>query len=283
MEGIPERIAMLEAVDRSSMSTAAQARWQYWRQVEEFMLRFHDAQWRFQEGEVDFLTSDAAEQAIASLAEAFGSHDVNPGEKGLIVDLHTRWLSFIVAERQAQGLDAVRIRFLPTNHDPLARKAGKRTFAMDHEQRLWGVLGQKETGYSVVVNQPYADDTKTEVCGAWLQSEKAIELSIGNVRDETRIGSGRYRVRLLVSGGTDRGVQQVSLQGKASGEWQLQDGGAVAEFVADDVVLNDGRLKLKIQAEQGPAVLSGIILEPVGPITPYLHVEAEKSREDKEK
>jgi hypothetical protein len=268
MEGIPKRIAMLEAVDRSVMSPAAQARWRYWRQLEEFMLGFHKAQWRFQQGDEDFLASKAAEQAIASLAKAFASHDVNPGEKGLIVDLHTRWLSFIVAERQARGLEPVRIRFLPTNHDPLARNPGKRTFAMDHQQRLWGVLGKKETNLSVVVGQPFAKETEAEVCGAWLASEDGIELSIGNVRNEARIGSGRYRVRLLAPGGEERSAQRVSLQGKERGSWPLPDSGAVAEFVIEGVTLSQGSLQLDIQAEDGPAVLSGVILEPLGPITP---------------
>ncbi len=277
MQSIPERIAMLEAVDRSVMSDAAQSRWRYWRQLEEFMLRFHKAQWRYQEGDAEFLASDDAEKAIANLAEAFGSHDVNPGEKGLIIDLHTRWLSYIVAERQARGLDAVRVRFLPTNHDPLARNPGEKTFAMDQEQRLWGVFGEKETGFPVVVQQPYGDDILTEVCGAGLESNDGIQLAIGDVRGEYRLGSGHYRVRLLAPGGANRNEQDVSLQGKYCGTWQLQGGNSVAEFVVDDFELTEGRLVLSIQAKKGPAVLSGVILEPLGAITP---LSLESSRSD---
>ena len=49
----------------------------------------------------------------------------------------------------AAGVDAVRIKFGPTQHEALAQSPGSNTFYFDADRKVWKVMGEKETGAPV--------------------------------------------------------------------------------------------------------------------------------------
>ena len=281
LQSTPERIAMLERVDLNAMPPPARNRWSYFRNLEEFMLKYHQAQRGFQNNETAVLQSQLPEEAIARYVDAVTSHDLNPGEKGLLIGLHTRWLSWIVAKRQAYGFEATRINFQPTNHDPHARKPGKRTFFSDDSQKLWAGLGQKETGYRVEMDRPDGETALEVVCGIYLESEKPITLELGNVRNEPELGSGLYRVTLYLPGHLSGREMTVQMEGQDMGNITVGSSGPVQAEQFDPILIDDGVLNLTLTPTKGKAVIGGIFMEPVGPIQPFVNSN-EKEKKDEE-
>jgi hypothetical protein len=263
-----ERIARLEAVDLEKMTTPARQRWEYFRRFEGFMLLYHQAQRAYQQNDLEVLQSDLPERAIRAFAECISSHDTNPGEKGLLIDLHTRWLSWIVAKRQAFGFESIRINFQPTNHDPHARNPGRLSFFIDDHQQLWAGLGQQETGYPVRVDKPLAGNALEAVCGSYLESEKPITLRLGNVRNQAELGRGQYRVTLMFPGHLTEREISITIEDKDCGSIDIGTESPV-QTASYDTLVTDGRLGMTLSPSEGTAVISGVRVEPLGAIKPF--------------
>ena len=108
------------------------------------------------------------EQAIEAYAHTVGHGETSRGELGLLVTLNLRWLPVFEAQRQALGLEPLRIVFAPTEHEPLAQGAGGYSYRFDREHKVSEVAGEAELGaelkpvpvieggprYAVIVDHP---------------------------------------------------------------------------------------------------------------------------------
>ena len=122
------RLEILEAMPASSLSPQA-AQWQaYFRDWERFVTGFFHSQaaWvrsvaslksnAIAEARQD-LTQCKPEEVLEQYARMAARLGVTSGEKGLLLSMNLRWLPYIVSQRQALGLDSIRVKFEPTEHE----------------------------------------------------------------------------------------------------------------------------------------------------------------------
>jgi hypothetical protein len=219
MERTRERLALLDKID----GTAAQSReWlSYFRDYEQFMLAFFQshraleiAQAAAEHGAWDEARAAIArsepEAAIAQFARAARRGSITRGEQALVVSLNLRWLPFVVSARQAAGLDAVRIKFGPTQHEALAQSAGTNTFYFTADRKVWKVMGGKETGAPAFELGAGVD----ERVRTGLRIEKPLVLTLGPILGGN-LKPGLYKIQLLMvqPSAASEGVMEVELGG----------------------------------------------------------------------
>jgi hypothetical protein len=114
------------------------------------------------------------------------------GEQGILISLNLRWLPYFLAQRQALGLDPLRVRFAPTAPEPLAQSPGKNTFAFDSERHLWQVLGAAETGAEVLPG------TAGTPCSGGLKVDHAITISLAPLSGQ-ELPQGKQELKFALS------------------------------------------------------------------------------------
>ena len=156
MDAMRARLGLLDRIDARALSADQRDRLEYFRGYERFMLAFFTSHAAWERAADLFKQGDLAgarreigasrpEEAIRAYTAAARHGGMTRGEQALIVSLNLRWRPYIVSLRQALGLEPVRVRFGPTQHEPLAQGAGSNTFAIDADGTLWKVMGEKET------------------------------------------------------------------------------------------------------------------------------------------
>ncbi len=274
MRRFDERLSLLAQIDASSLSSQGLNRLAYYRDYEQFMRGFYESHAALdraaqllkkgeRESARDALGQCRPEEVIRAYVQAAQRDRITRGEQALIVSLNLRWLPYAVSLRQALGLEPVRIKFLPTQHEPLAQGAGTNTFYLDTEHQLWKGLGEKETGCPTF-RLPDAADTD-EFRRSGLRIDKPVTLRLGTVAGD-RLMPGRYSVKLML---TEPPVKEVA----GTAELELRGSGAVAgtaRGTLDDrslhpsyeVAITDGQLDLNIRPSRGTVFVSGVVITP---------------------
>lgn len=212
--GCQARLKLLERVDPASLPADARDRLLYFRGLESFLIAIFEAHGRFQDAQTALQKGDLAaaraamqgcrpEPVIEQFAAFSSLGGITRGELGSIVSLNTRWLPHLVRLRQQLGMEAVRYRFGPTSHDPLAQAPGHFTFHFDAEHHLWETLGTEETGVPTFLATPGdAASVAGDLCRSGIESDQPIELSLSPIlakkKDSAAIPAGNYRLRLLL-------------------------------------------------------------------------------------
>jgi hypothetical protein len=232
--------------------TAAKGEWaDYFRHYEQFILAFFESQtaWEraeaalkrggFDEARREIATSDPV-KVITRYAEAAGQGRISRGEEALIISLNLRWRPYIVSIRQAVGLEPIRLKFGPTQHEPLAQGAGTNTFYIDADKHLWKMLGQKETG------APTIEDA---IC-----VERPIAIKAAPIMGD-RLAPGPYQVTLEC---IDREPATFEYLGQKA---QLNGTGGQLRLSRSVNVGTNG-LAVQIRPASGKVFLSGMVTEP---------------------
>jgi len=129
--------------------------WKYQRGMEEFYISFFKNQAAFtaaykllEKGETDKATklmqTTNAKETIAKYVAAIKNIGFTAGEKALVISLNTRWVTDFTNLKQRLGLEPIRFKFSPTQHDPLAQMPGKYTYFIDKDQHWWRCLWEHE-------------------------------------------------------------------------------------------------------------------------------------------
>ncbi|MBI4873355.1 MAG: hypothetical protein HY822_01840 [Acidobacteria bacterium] len=178
----------------------------YYRDFEEFVIEFFSshAAWEraqdlYQQGDIararQALAGAKPEEAIRRYVRMSSHGRISRGEVALVVSLNLRWRPYFVSLRQALGMEPVRVKFQPTQHEPLAQGAGSNTFYIDPAGHFWGALGEKETGIPAM-----AFDSTDELCRSGLRIDKPVTLRIRPILGD-RLAPGPYRVALRTAYG----------------------------------------------------------------------------------
>jgi hypothetical protein len=292
--GCRERRKLLDAVAPASLTPEQRARVAYFQGLEEFIAGIHLAHHALQRSQARLKAGDLAgaraamaechpEPVIEQFAKFSSLGGITRGEKGSVVSLNLRWLPYCVQQRQALGLEAVRLNFAPTSHDQLAQHPGKFTWHFDADHGLWQTLGAKETGAQTFVLPP---ETKLslaaalppvdrEICRAGLESDQPIQVPLGPVMGGASLPAGDYRVRLLLvePSATAEGerVFDLCLDGDLAAPvrervdiFRLAGGRhRVVEKHCWVTLSAKGKLKLTLTPSVGKALLCGAVVEPV--------------------
>jgi hypothetical protein len=214
------------------------------------------------------LAQSKPEAVLQQYARTATHGRITSGEKALLVSMNLRWLSYIVSQRQALGMDAIRWKFEPTEDEPLAQQPGSYTFFLDREQHLWRGWGEKETGQPCFAKS----DTPEDLDDAFLQVEKEFSLSLRCILDEPLL-KGKYNAKLLfraLTPSTPETTVDIALHGSAGAEPVKnridlrqappdQSGLVTASY---PVEIDQGFLRLDFKPVAGKAYLCGVVLEP---------------------
>jgi hypothetical protein len=263
IEKIQSRLALLDRID--SGMPEGRERLAYYRDYEQFMLAFftsHRALERAQEmaGRGDHVAARQElakcnpEDVINRYAQAARHGAISRGEQALLVSLNLRWLPYVVSARQTLGAETVRIKFGPTQHEPLAQSPGTNTFYFDAGRNVWKVMGEKETGAPAF---ELSDGALDEIARTGLRVEKPLTLSLGPIMGG-KLEPGAYRIRLFLTKHPGGGDIEVELRGSPDGK-PVKDAvdGAYA------VQITGGAMELTLRPVRGTALVSGVLLTPV--------------------
>jgi len=280
MRRFAERLSLLARIDETSLSPEGRERLAYYRDYERFMQGFYESQSALDRasqflkaGELerarDALAKCRPEAVIRAYVQAATRERITRGEQALIVSLNLRWLPYAISLRQALGLEPVRIKFLPTQHEPLAQGAGTNTFYADAEHQLWKGLGEKETGCRTFQLPANAGAEEFDETG--LRIDRPVTLRLGAITGE-KLVPGRYWVTLLLapSPADNTGSAELELRGSRT------EGGLVHETINTltlgtsgepasssygyKVQIAEGQLELSIRPVRGAVFLSGVMV-----------------------
>lgn len=251
--GAKQRLALLNAMEPLAASDAARDWVGYYRDWERWAQGMFAAQDALQHSEADRKAGDlvrarrdiaavSPQQVIEQYARAIRHGATSSGEKGILVTLNLRWLPYFEAQRQALGLDPIKIEFAPTHHEPLAQGAGHYTFDFDADGRPIEVLGAEELGV------PVTPATPGSPCAGSVEVSAPVTLSIGGLSG-ARLVAGRYRMKLGMAAGA---------------QVQIASGNATKTVNADewfDIEPQDGRIGFTLSPAAGPVQVCGVTLE----------------------
>lgn len=303
--GCRSRLKLIESVDAKTQTPEQRKRLDYFKGLEEFIAGFFQTHEHFQNAQAALRNGDLAvarsEMAtcrpgpvIEQFAEFSSLGGITRGEQGLVVSMNTRWLPHYVRLRQQLGFDAIRYKFGPTSHDPLAQLPGRFTFHFDRERALWEVLGEKETGARVFVVPAGAKIRRDaampasyeEICRTGVESEKPLRIALQPImardsRDKSKpvpVPAGDYRLRLLTADPASRAEGQRVFDVKVTTgatatvtarpdrvDLFARAGGAnrVLELVYPINLTASGMVEVKLTPATGKALICGAVLEPV--------------------
>jgi hypothetical protein len=225
IEGARKRLELLKTV------AAEHREWlSYYREFEEFVIAFFSSQAAWERARELYQKGDAAaarralaeaapEEAIRRYAGMIARGRTSRGEEAIVISLNLRWRPYFISLRQALGMEPVRVKFGPTQHEPLAQGAGTNTFYLDGARNLWGARGEKETGLPAGVF-----DSPEELCRTGLRLDQPATLRVGPILGD-RLAPGRYRVSLRTAFGVVDAAPAVEVTG-GSAELVLRPEGA---------------------------------------------------------
>jgi hypothetical protein len=216
----------------------------------------------------EHLAQSKPEAVLQQYARMATRGHITAGEKGLLVSMNLRWLSYIVSQRQALGVEAIRWKFEPTEDEPLAQEPGSYTFFVDREQHLWRGWGEKETGQPCFAKS----DTPENLDDAYLAVQKEFSLSLRCIMGEPLL-KGKYNTKLLfrtTTPPTPETTVDVELRG-STGAQPVKDHLDLRHMPPDQsgmvaasypVEIDQGFLRLDLKPAAGKVHLCGVVLEP---------------------
>jgi hypothetical protein len=188
------------------------------------------------------IAAASPESAIEQYARTIRHGVTSSGEKGILITLNLRWLPYFEAQRQAVGLEPLRVEFAPTFHEPLAQGVGHNSFDFDASKRVVEVLGSSELGVDV---QPFETDAK---CPSGIEVRSPVTLVVGGLAG-TRLPPGAYRMGLDMPVGS-----QVEVDSGGSRQ-------SVTSASEIEVQASDGKVRFTLSPVSGSARVCGLTLK----------------------
>jgi hypothetical protein len=127
----------------------------YQKTMEEFYISFFENQEKFVQA-FQFLKEEKPEKAVKILetanpdesiqkyADAIKNIGFTRGEKALVFSMNTRWKADFINLQQQLGMEAVRFKFAPTQHDSLAQSPGHFSYFINEKGEWWRCLWKHE-------------------------------------------------------------------------------------------------------------------------------------------
>jgi len=234
----------------------------YFRGLEKFIAAFHETHDLFQRSQAALKSNDIAlarhlmtqcrpEPVIEQFAKFSSIGGITRGEQGLVVSMNLRWLTHIVRHRQALGMEPVRIKFGPTQHDKLAQSRGKFTFHFDADRNVWEVWGEEETGARTFTNP----DARDELARTGIEMDRPLSFTLHPIMQKTVLPAGDYRLRLFAGSANAFDV-------KVAGDVHRVKQTQYMELAYPVKLTKPGAVEVTITPVAGQVQLFGAILEP---------------------
>jgi hypothetical protein len=203
----------------------------------------------FRAGNISEARSEIAaarpESVIEQYARTIRHGATSPGEQGILISLNLRWLPYFEAQRQAVGLEPLRVEFAPTNHEPLAQGSGHFSFDFDASKRVIEVLGSSELGVGV---QQFEAGAKCRSGVSGIDVGSLVTLAVGGLAG-TRLPPGAYRMSLDMP-------EAAQVEVESGGSRQTATSASEIEVRAID-----GKVRLTLSPISGSTRVCGLTLK----------------------
>ena len=261
-----ERLALLATAAKAALRPEERERLEFSLLYEQFLLSFLESHTAWERAAGLYKSGDIAaarreiarsrpEETIRAYAGAARRGRITRGEQALVISLNLRWLPYIVSLRQALGLEPLRVKFGPTEHEPLAQGAGSNTFFADAGRRLWRTLGEKETG------APAASWGGGELGETAIRIERPLKLRFSPLGGEP-LAAGRYELELTFSQPPGAGEASVEIDG-GSGNPVVETIPAGRAATSRLVfTLTESRAEIRLTPGTGAAHLAYAVISP---------------------
>jgi hypothetical protein len=274
-----ERLDLLAKIDRSQLPDAGSKWLDYYNNLERFVIGFFESHTAFDEAQAlrEEGRLDKAQQTIArskpeSVIEQFIRMSSIPGltrgDQGLIVSLNLRWRPYIASERQAEGLEPMRLKFEPTFQEALAQQPGVNTFYFDSARQIWKGLGENETGRPAFAEPP--GTTTDEICRTGVQIDRRMSFRLGPIMGD-KLVPGTYTAHLLFAprpAFADIALWGSPVRQPARERVEIHSGSTHPVEITRTLEVTDGSMEVTIIPVFGTVYACGAILEPTPGTSP---------------
>jgi len=187
------------------------------------------------------IAAASPESVIEQYSKTIRHGQTSLGEKGILISMNLRWLPYFEAQRQALGLEPLRVKFAPTFDEPLAQGAGNNTFDFDASNRVIEVLGSSELGVDV---QQFESGSK---CPSGIVVDSPRELAIGGLAG-TPLLPGLYRMKLDMPEAAQVEVESGGIRNTVTSTAEIE------------IRSNDGKARFSLSPVAGPIHVCGLTL-----------------------
>ena len=197
-EKAKKRLAMLGEIP----SVSKHKYLQYQKAMEEFYISFFENQQYFTEAfelagnekynEARRVIQKAnPDKTIQQYVDATKIIGLTSGEKALVFSMNTRWKADFINLRQRLGMEPVRYKFTPTQHDPLAQAPGKYSYYIDDKNQWWRCLWKHElTDYEYVIQEE----------NTFLKISDKFEFEAKSIHGQQLSSLAKAEIELIING-----------------------------------------------------------------------------------
>ena len=234
----------------------------YQKAMEKFYISFFEKQMLFQDAFSSLKDGDTAQakeiiinanpdETIQKYADATKLIGFKSGEKAIVFSMNTRWKVDFINLKQRLGMEPVRYKFAPTQHDPLAQSPGHFTYFIDEEKNWWRCIWENEMKNSTFIQNE--DKTALLVKGNFtfpLTSIHGQSLPDGNYRIEINIVnsvtvddvklelSQTEKNRITLISDIQFGENKIILRAKVSGKSALNISALNSGIQIENMIIN---------------------------------------------
>jgi hypothetical protein len=194
-EKAEKRLKILSGIS----SVKANTYLQYQEMMEEFYISFFENQNLFQDayeltqnGEIgkaiDIISNSNPDITIQKYTDACKLIGFTSGEKAIVFSMNTRWKADFINLKQRLGMEPVRMKFSPTQHDPLAQAPGHFTYFIDENKNWWRCLWKNE-----LVNSSFVENN----LGSALVVNSKYDFKLTSIHGQS-LPQGNYTIRIKV-------------------------------------------------------------------------------------
>ena len=205
----------------------------YQKTMEEFYISFFENQEKFvqafqflkdekPEKAVEILETANPDESIQKYADAIKNIGFTHGEKALVFSMNTRWKADFINLQQQLGMEVVRFKFAPTQHDSLAQSPGHFSYFINAKGEWWRCLWKHELKEENFVETP--NETALEISNTFNFELKSIHgqtlpageyvLNIGFSGENTTVKIQVIENGKVISSPNDEGFKIKSETGK---------------------------------------------------------------------
>ncbi|MCF7567267.1 hypothetical protein L3X37_02660 [Sabulilitoribacter arenilitoris] len=182
---------------------------------------------------------------------------ITAGEQGLLFSMGLRWLPRFLSMKQLVQEEDIRINFSNTSHEELAQLAGTKTYFIDSDKNYWKVLGEKETGKTVVENSVKGAEYG-ELFEKGILLDANTNITLNPLSGREKLIAGEYDLKLLLASEGAISSIKVDING-------LIKDVLINKFTIKKISIKfDGTANpvIKFTSQKGKPILCGLILEP---------------------
>ena len=196
------------------------------------------------------------EAVLQQHAKAIEFGTTTKGKKGLLFSMGVRWLPHFISLKQIVGLEDIRINFDNTSHEELAQKPGKATYFIDSDNIYWKVLGEKETGKTIISNSvnPIEYD---ELFMKGILLDTKTKIKVNPISGTEKLIAGEYNLKFLLASEDNIAELRVDINGSTNEI--LINKTAIEEIY----IVLDGKANPVIEfiSQKGKPILCGLVQE----------------------